>query len=110
MKTDLFLTRDQVPVVYEPRFQLFWDFYFHLHSIDEGLLLGRVRTDQTSDHFTLTSRFRPTLVLTLSTVGSTRALFFRGGCVRSPPELVPSPGPGAADTWQVIECQYILFL
>lgn len=34
--------------------------------------------------------------LTLSTVGSTRALFFRGGCVGSPPELVPSPAPGAA--------------
>lgn len=31
---------------------------------------------------------------TLSTVGSTRALFFRGGCGVSP-LLVPSPGPGA---------------
>ena len=34
-------------------------------------------------------------VLTLSTVGSTRALFFLGGWAGSPPELVPSPAPGA---------------
>lgn len=42
------------------------------------------------------SHFLPELIYerTLSTVGSTRALFFRGGWVGSPPELVPSPGPG----------------
>lgn len=48
------------------------------------------------------------LWLTLSTVGSTRALFFRGGCVGSPPELVPSPAPGAARTepWDITQSFY----
>lgn len=36
------------------------------------------------------------MIHTLSTVGSTRALFFRGPCGVSP-LLVPSPGPGAKD-------------
>lgn len=36
------------------------------------------------------------MIHTLSTVGSTRALFFRGPCGASP-LLVPSPGPGAKD-------------
>lgn len=44
--------------------------------------------------------------LTLSTVGSTRALFFRGGCVGSPPELVPSPAPGAAQAGH-LRCNHI---
>lgn len=39
-------------------------------------------------------------------MGSTRALFFRGGCVGSPPELVPSPAPGAAQAGH-LRCNHI---
>lgn len=39
-------------------------------------------------------------------MGSTRALFFRGGCVGSPPELVPSPAPGAARAGH-LRCNYV---
>lgn len=39
-------------------------------------------------------------------MGSTRALFFRGGCVGSPPELVPSPAPGAARA-EHLRCNYV---
>lgn len=44
---------------------------------------------------------------TLSTVGSTRALFFLGGCVGSPPELVPSPAPGAVPDRSTVNCVFL---
>ena len=37
--TDLLLSRDQVPVVHKPGFQLLWDLNLHLHSVYKGLLL-----------------------------------------------------------------------
>lgn len=105
---NLFLSGNQVPVIHQPGFQLLWDFYFNLHSVYEGFLLSRKNRSRkfrnVSIYFFLhvsdQSHLLPELIyeLTLSTVGSTRALFFRGGWVGSPPELVPSPGPGATQT------------
>ena len=145
-RTDLLLSRDQVPVVHKPGFQLLWDLNLHLHSVYKCLLLQKhehiqatlpdiqphssVRLAQLWDiiwwiksephkvnndrvglflspfqiqasklnvrqTWRWTCSWTTDCVRTLSTVGSTRALFFLGGWAWSPPELVPSPAPGA---------------
>ena len=40
-RTDLLLSRDQVPVVHKPGFQLLWDLNLHLHSVYKCLLLQK---------------------------------------------------------------------
>lgn len=117
---DLFLPGDEVPIIYQPGLQFLWDLHLYLHTIGESLLLVkqnvkgiiiRLQKVKSAIKNWKCSKCPPapsqthTKMPTLSTVGSTRALFFRGGCGISP-VLVPSPAPGAKkdgnkDGWSI---------